>query len=91
MEGNQGKIREAEGTQAKLDEVKAKLISGEIKVFDTNTFKYQGKKLDSYIADVNDDGKFVPETEAIENGVFAESSKRSAPYFDIKYIDGISE
>ena len=81
----------AEGTQAKLDEVKAKLISGEIKVFNTSTFTYQGKKLDSYIADVNDDGKFVPETEAIENGVFAESSKRSAPYFDIKYIDGISE
>ena len=28
----------AEGTQAKLDEIKAKLVSGELKVFDTSTF-----------------------------------------------------
>jgi basic membrane protein A len=28
----------AEGTQAKLDEIKAKLVSGEVKVFDTSTF-----------------------------------------------------
>ncbi len=81
----------AEGTQAKIDEVKAKLASGEIKVFDTNTFTVKGEKLTTYTADVDDDGTFTPETEAVENGVFAESSKRSAPYFDIKYIDGISE
>lgn len=81
----------AEGTQAKLDEIKAKIESGEIKVFDTSTFKVDGKVLTTYTADVVDNGDFVPETEAIENGVFAESSKRSAPYFDIKYIDGIKE
>ena len=44
-----------------------------------------------FAADVVDEGDFKPETEAIENGAFAESSKRSAPYFDIKYIDGVSE
>lgn len=81
----------AEGTQEKIDEAKAKLESGELKVFDTSTFTVKGKKLDSYSADVIDEGDFKPETEVIENGEFAESSKRSAPYFDIKYIDGISE
>lgn len=81
----------AEGTQAKIDEIKAKLESGEIKVFDTATFTVDGKELTTYTADVVDEGDFVPETEAIEDGQFAESSKRSAPYFDIKYIDGIEE
>jgi basic membrane protein A len=80
----------APGTQAKLDEIKAKLENGEIKVFDTKTFTVGGKELTTYTADVVDEGDFKPETEAIEDGVFAESSKRSAPYFDIKYIDGIS-
>ena len=80
----------AAGTQAKIDEIKAKLENGEIKVFDTKTFTVGGKELTSYTADVVDEGDFKPETEAIENGQFAESSKRSAPYFDIKYIDGIS-
>lgn len=81
----------AAGTQAKIDEIKAKLENGEIKVFDTSKFTVGGKVLTSYTADVVDNGDFVPETEAIENGQFAESSKRSAPYFDIKYIDGVSE
>ena len=80
----------AAGTQEKIDEIKAKLESGEIKVFDTKTFTVDGKELTTYTADVIDEGDFKPETEAIENGEFAESSKRSAPYFDIKYIDGIS-
>ena len=81
----------AAGTQEKIDEIKAKLESGEIKVFDTKTFTVDGEELTTYTADVIDEGDFKPETEAIENGQFAESSKRSAPYFDIKYIDGISE
>lgn len=85
----------AEGTAAKLEEVKAKLASGEVKVFDTNTFTVEGNKLTTYLADVDDtkgqDGKsdFIHETEVVINGVFAESVKRSAPYFDIT-IDGIS-
>ena len=81
----------AAGTKEKIEEIKAKLISGEIKVFDTEKFTVNGEKLTTYTADVIDKGDFVPETEVIENGVFTESSKRSAPYFDIKYIDGISE
>lgn len=81
----------APGTAEKIEEIKAKLISKEIKVFDTKTFKVGGNELTTYSADVVDMGDFKPETEAIENGAFTESSKRSAPYFDIKYIDGISE
>lgn len=81
----------ASGTQAKLDEVKAQLEKGEIKVFDTKNFTVDGKALTEYKADV--DGDFKGETNVIENGVFVESGDefRSAPYFDIKYIDGISE
>ena len=81
----------AAGTKEKLEEVKAKLISGEIKVFDTSTFTVDGKKLDSYKADVVDMGDFVPDSEVVKDGQFEESTFRSAPYFDIKYIDGISK
>ena len=83
----------APGTQAKLDEVKAKLMNGEIKVFDCSTFTVEGASLTEYIADVVDKGDYIPETNVIktENGVtyFAESEFRSAPYFDI-IIDGIT-
>ena len=81
----------APGTQEKIDEVKAKLESGEIKVFDTSTFTVKGEVLTSYLADVDDAGDFVPETEVVKDGEFKESTYRAAPYFDIKYIDGISE
>ncbi|MBO4733673.1 MAG: BMP family ABC transporter substrate-binding protein [Clostridia bacterium] len=81
----------AAGTQEKIDEIKAKLESGELKVFDTSTFTVEGKELTTYTADIVDSGDFVPDSEAIADGAFAESSKRSAPYFDIKYIDGVSE
>lgn len=79
----------AEGTQAKLDEVKDKLIKGEIKVFNTDNFTVGGEKLTTYLADVVDLGDFVPDTEAIVDGRFIESEKRSAPYFNI-IIDGIT-
>ncbi len=79
----------AEGTQAKLDEVKAKLISGEIKVFDTATFTVGGKALTEYKADVDSDEKFTPDTQVVSDGYFHESEYRSAPYFDID-IDGIN-
>ena len=84
----------AEGTQAKLDEIAAKLNDGSLKVFDCATFTVNGEHLTSYLADVDDAGDFVPETNVIrtENGVtfFDESADRSAPYFDIR-IDGITE
>ncbi|MGN0574188.1 MAG: BMP family ABC transporter substrate-binding protein [Acutalibacteraceae bacterium] len=80
----------AEGTQAKLDEVKAQFEAGTLHVFDTSTFTVGGKTLDTYLADVNDDGTFTGETEAVSDGYFHESEYRSAPYFDI-LIDGITE
>ena len=47
-----------------------------------------------YLADVDDEGDYVPETNVIktEGGktFFDESSLRSAPYFDVR-IDGITE
>ncbi len=78
----------AAGTAAKLEEVKAKLLDGSIKVFDTANWTVDGKKLESYKADVDTDAKFEKDTEVIENGVFYESKFRAAPYFDIR-IDGI--
>ena len=79
----------AEGTQARIDEVKAALENGEVHVFDTSTFTVDGKALDSYKADVDTDPKFEKDTEAVSDGYFHESEFRSAPYFDIKAIDGI--
>ncbi len=79
----------AEGTEAKLEEVKKALIEGEIEVFDTANFTVNGETVTTYLADVDDDGTFTGETEVIIDGVFAESVFRSAPYFDIN-IDGIT-
>ena len=80
----------AEGTQAKLDEVKAQFEAGTLNVFDTSKFTVKGETLTSYMADVDSDDKFTPDTEVVANGVFQESKFRSAPYFDL-VIDGITE
>ena len=79
----------AEGTQTAIDEIKAKLESGEISVFDVATFTVGGKQLSSYEADVDTDPDYTPDTEVIEDGAFQESKFRSAPYFDLR-IDGIN-
>jgi len=79
----------AEGTAEALEEVKAKLISGEVHVFDTTTFTVDGKNMDSYMADVDTDADYTPDTEVISDGYFHESEMRSAPYFDLR-IDGIT-
>ena len=83
----------AAGTEAKLNEVKAALADGSLKVFDCSKFTVNGEHLTSYLADVVDNGDFVKETNVIKtaNGItyFAESEFRSAPYFDI-IIDGIT-
>ena len=94
----------AAGTADAIAEATAKLESGEIKVFDCSTFstsvelnpfKTDFLKVDadghitSYLADVDTDADYTGDTEVIENGAFAESSKRSAPYFDLS-IDGIN-
>ncbi|HIR22879.1 MAG TPA: BMP family ABC transporter substrate-binding protein [Candidatus Scatosoma pullicola] len=81
----------AEGTEAKLNEVRAKLQKGELEVFDTSKFTVKGEHITSYLADVDDAGDYVGETEAINaEGIFEESKYRSAPYFNI-IIDGITE
>lgn len=100
-----GKKGAVSGTEAKLNEVAGKLRDGFLKVFDTSSFTVSGEAvkdsmkvdaqghLTSYKADVNFDEAYTPDTEVIEtkNGktYFAESEKRSAPYFDVQ-IDGIT-
>ncbi|MBQ6413170.1 MAG: BMP family ABC transporter substrate-binding protein [Ruminococcus sp.] len=79
----------AKGTQEKIDEVKAKLESGEIHVFDTSTFTVKGETLTTYQADVDTDAEFKGDTEVIADGYFHESEYRSAPCFDLD-IDGIT-
>ena len=79
----------AEGTQEKLDSVKADLESGKLHVFDVETFTVDGKKLDTYKADVDTDPQYEGDTEAVSDGYFHESEFRSAPYFDLQ-IDGIT-
>ena len=79
----------AEGTAAKLEEVKAALEDGSIHVFDTATFTVGGETLTSYMADVDTDADYTADTEAISDGYFHESEYRSAPYFDLR-IDGIT-
>lgn len=85
----------AANTQAKIDEVKAKLLNGSLKVFDLSTFTVNGAALvDNFMANVNDDAAFTPDTVVIkttESGIkyFAESEFRSAPYFEVD-IDGIT-
>ena len=80
----------AAGTQAKLDEVKAAFAAGTLKVFDTSVFTYKGSALTTYLADVDDAGDYVGETEVVIDGYFHESEFRSAPYFNL-IIDGITE
>ena len=81
----------AEGTQARLDEVKKGLEDGTIHVFDTANFTVNGEKLESYLADVDTDEAYEKDTEVIADGYFHESEFRSAPYFDItEGFDGIT-
>ena len=84
---NEGVV--ADGTAEKLAEVEAQLKAGTLHVFDTSKFTVDGKTLTSYMADVDDMGDRVKDTEAIKDGYFHESEYRSAPYFDI-IIDGIT-
>ena len=59
-----------------------------------NAFKVDFLKVDadgritSYLADVDTDAAYTGDTEVVHDGYFAESEKRSAPYFDLE-IDGI--
>ncbi len=79
----------AAGTADKIAEVKAGLLDGTIRVFDAATFTVDGAALTGYMADVDTDAAYTPDTEVITDGYFHESEFRSAPYFDLK-IDGIN-
>ena len=79
----------APGTKEAIEEATAKLIAGELKVFDTATFTKDGATLESYQADVDTDPAYTADTEVIADGYFHESEYRSAPYFDLQ-IDGIT-
>ena len=92
----------AAGTADKIKEVKAKLEDGSLHVFDASTFTVtvtdelnKSAKVDadghltSYMADVDTDANYTPDTEVVSDGYFHESEKRSAPYFDLQ-IDGIT-
>ncbi len=79
----------AEGTAEAIAAAKQKLIDGELEVFATNTWKVGGEEKTTYLADVNSDAAFTPDTEVIKDGAFLESEYRSAPYFDID-IDGVT-
>lgn len=79
----------AEGTLEAINKAIEGFKAGTLHVYDINNFTVEGKKLDSYLADVDDMGDFEKETEVIKDGYFAESEFRSAPYFDVE-IDGIT-
>ena len=60
-------------------------------MFDTATEGFitvNGEPLTSYMADVDFDTAYTPDTEVVIDGCFEESKFRSAPYFDVQ-IDGI--
>lgn len=80
----------AEGTEEAVNAALEGFKNGTLHVFDTSKFTVDGKKLDSYLADI--DGDFTGETNVIHDGYFDESNAkdfRSAPYFDL-IIDGIT-
>ncbi|MEG1658816.1 MAG: BMP family ABC transporter substrate-binding protein [Oscillibacter sp.] len=80
----------AAGTQEAVDAAWAAIKDGSLQIFDTKTFTVEGKEVTSAFAfDTN--GDFVNDAEeAIKDGVFVESTLRSAPYFSLR-IDGITE
>ena len=79
----------AEGTAEAIAEAEKKLADGTLHVFDTTTFTVNGETLTSYMADVDTDADYTPDTEVVSDGYFHESEMRSAPYFNVA-IDGIT-
>ncbi|MCR4925304.1 MAG: BMP family ABC transporter substrate-binding protein [Clostridiales bacterium] len=94
----------AAGTKEAIDKAIADINAGTLKIFDVSTFTVTvdaTKKLNasakvdadghltSYMADVDTDDAYTPDTEVVKDGYFHESEYRSAPYFDLQ-IDGIT-
>ena len=79
----------AAGTAEAVEAAKAELEAGTRHVYDVTIFTVDGQQLTSSMADVDTDPDYTPDTEAIVDGYFAESTFRSAPYFQLN-IDGIT-
>lgn len=79
----------ADGTKDMLDSIIKEFNAGTKHVFDISTFTLDGEEISTYMADVDTDDAYTPDTEAIADGYFHESEYRSAPYFDIN-VDGIT-
>ena len=75
------------GMMLSLFAVEDGLRDGRIHVFDTSAFTVWGKPLSEYMADVDNDPAFLPDTQVVSDGYFHESEYRSAPYFDIQIDD----
>ena len=89
----------AEGTAEEIEAVKAALEDGSLHVFDTSAFTVFGEPLtEEFMADVDDDPDYAPDTAVVSDGYYHESEYRSAPYFGLFYdesgngspIDGIT-
>lgn len=81
----------AEGTVEAIEAAREAFLAGTLHVYDTATEGFitkDGAALTSYMADVDTDDAFTPDTEVVKDGFFHESEYRSAPYFDVQ-IDGI--
>ena len=73
----------ADGTDEKLDEVKAAIADGSLQIFDASTFTVNGETVTHAFAP---DGA----EEAVFDGAFHESYFQSAPYFTLE-VDGIEK
>ena len=81
----------AEGTVEAVAAAREAFLNGALKVYDTAKEGFMtvgGQPIVSYLADVDTDDAFTPDTEVVADGYFHESEFRSAPYFDIQ-LDGI--
>ena len=78
----------AKGTKTALKDITWQFAAG-LHVFDVSKFTFEGENITSYMADVDSDANYTPDTEVVSDGYFHESEYRSAPYFDIA-IDGIT-
>ena len=79
----------AAGTTDMFNTVKEQFANGTYHVFDVNTFTVNNEVLSEYMADVDTDPNYTPDTNVVVDGYFHESEFRSAPYFDL-IIDGIT-
>lgn len=76
-------------TDVMINKIKSDIVNGNEKVFETDNFTVGGKKLTSYMSDVDFDANYSADTEIVKDGYVHEGEYRSAPCFDI-HIDGIT-